>query len=36
VRETVGAVEPPRPDALIVETMVRFDFELISTLRLEQ
>jgi hypothetical protein len=36
VRETVGALEPPRPDALIIETMVRFDFELTSTLRLEQ
>jgi hypothetical protein len=35
VRETVGALEPLRPDALIVETMVRFDFELTSTLRLE-
>jgi hypothetical protein len=33
VRETVGAQEPPRVDALIVETMVRFDFELTSTLR---
>jgi hypothetical protein len=35
VRETVGAQEPPRVDALILETMVRFDFELTSTLRVE-
>lgn len=35
VRETVGAQEPPRVDALIVETMVRFDFELTSTLRVD-
>jgi hypothetical protein len=35
VRETVGAQEPPRVDALILETMVRFDFELTSTLRVD-
>jgi hypothetical protein len=35
VRETVGAQEPPRIDALIVETMVRFDFELTSMLRVD-
>jgi hypothetical protein len=40
VRETVGAQEPPRADALILETMiletmVRFDFELTSTLRVD-
>jgi hypothetical protein len=35
VRETVGAQEPPRVDALIVETMVRFDFELTSMLRVD-
>jgi hypothetical protein len=35
VRETVSAEEPPRADALIVETMVRFDFELTSTLRVD-
>ncbi len=35
VREAVGAQEPPRADALILETMVRFDFELTSTLRVD-
>lgn len=35
VRETAGAQEPPRVDALIFETTVRFDFELTSTLRIE-
>ena len=35
VRETVGAQEPPRADALILETLVRFDFELTSTLRVD-
>lgn len=35
VREAVGAQEPPRVDALILETMVRFDFELTSTLRVD-
>jgi hypothetical protein len=35
VRETVGAQEPPRADAVILETMVRFDFELTSTLRID-
>jgi hypothetical protein len=31
----VGAQEPPRADALILETLVRFDFELTSTLRVD-
>lgn len=35
VRESAGAQEPPRADALILETMVRFDFELTSTLRVD-
>ncbi len=35
VRETVRAQEPPRADALVLETMVRFDFELTSTLRVD-
>lgn len=35
VRESVSAQEPPRPDALILETMVRFDFVLTSTLRVD-
>jgi len=35
VRETVGAQEAPRVDSLILETMVRFDFELTSTLRVD-
>lgn len=35
VRETLRAQEPPRVDALILETMVRFDFEITSTLRVD-
>lgn len=35
VREAAGAQEPPRPDALILETMVRFDFALTSSLRVD-
>lgn len=35
VRERVAAQEPPRVDALILETMVRFDFELTSILRVD-
>jgi hypothetical protein len=40
VRETVRAQEPPRADALLaesmtLETLVRFDFELTSTLRVD-
>jgi hypothetical protein len=35
VRESVRSQEPPRAEALILETMVRFDFELTSTLRVD-
>jgi hypothetical protein len=35
MREAVRTQEPPRPDAMILETTVRFDFELTSVLRVE-
>lgn len=35
VRETTQAQEAPRQDALILETMVRFDFGLTSTVRVD-
>lgn len=35
VRETMRAQEPARIDSLILETMVRFDFELTTTLRVD-
>ena len=35
VRESVRAQEPARPDALVLETRVRFDFELTTTLRID-
>jgi hypothetical protein len=35
VRENVRAQEPPRADALVLETRVRFDFELTTTLRID-
>jgi hypothetical protein len=35
VRDAVRADEPQRVDALVLETMVRFDFELTSLLRVE-
>jgi hypothetical protein len=35
VRETLRSQEPPRADALILETLVRFDFELTRALRID-
>jgi hypothetical protein len=35
VRESVRSQEPSRAEGLILETMVRFDFELTSTLRVD-
>jgi len=35
VREAVQSQEAPRPDGMVLETTVRFDFELTSSLRVE-
>jgi hypothetical protein len=35
VREVMRAEEPPRAEALVLETMIRFDFELTSVLRVD-
>jgi len=35
VRETLRSQEPPRADALILETLVRFDFEITRAVRID-